>query len=96
MTVHADFVAVTQATCKSGASLRDQFKYGGCYKREAFAALKGVLKVACKSREEAIKEGWEEQRKANGAADEVGKLVRPETQCKEKEQLKVTTDISEL
>ena len=45
---------------RTGASLRDQFKFGGCYKHEGYDAVRAVVKVEVhKSRAEAGKEGWE-------------------------------------
>ena len=94
LTMHAGCMAVTQATREAWATLRDQFKRGGCYKHGTFAVLKEVLMVDVrKSREEATEEGWEEHWKGNSAADEVAKLVRPKLQRKGKEQFKVISNI---
>ncbi len=59
LTVHADRVAVAHATSRAGASVRDQFKYGLCYKHEGYKALRGVVKVdAHKSPEQSKSEAW--------------------------------------
>ncbi len=87
LAARADCMAVARATTRAGASLRDQFKHGGCYKHEAFAALKEVAKVeARKNREQAKQEGLESRWKGNNAADEIAKLSRPKLQCKEKQK----------
>ncbi len=58
VTAHADCMVVIHTTSKAGASLRDQFKYGGCHEHEAFA-LKEVVKAdAHEIREQAEKDGW--------------------------------------
>ena len=68
--VHADCMAVIQATSRVGASLRDQFKFGGCYKHEGCDAKRRVVKVdAHKGKEQAAKEGWGHHWKGNNAAD---------------------------
>ncbi len=57
LTSRPDCMPFTQATGKAGVTHRDKFKHGGCYKHEAFAALKEVVKVdAHKSHEQAVKE----------------------------------------
>ncbi len=43
--MHADCIAVLHATRRAGAWLRDQFKFGGCYKHEGYDALRHVVKV---------------------------------------------------
>ncbi len=69
-------MAVIHATRRSGASLRDQFKYGGCYQHEGYDALGQVVKVdAHKGKDLAIKEGWGLHWQGNDAADQTAKTV---------------------
>ena len=80
ITVHADCMAVIHAVRRPGAALRDQFKHGLCYKHAGYGALGRALKVdAHKGRDQATLEGWGEHWKGNDAADQVAKLVRPQT-----------------
>ena len=87
LTVHADCMAVIHAVRRPGAALRDQFKYGLCYKLAGYGALGRVLKVdAHKGKDQANAEGWGDHWKGNNAADEVAKLVRPMQTGNEKRQ----------
>ncbi len=79
--------SVAHATSRAGASLRDQVKYGACYKHEAFAAIKEVVKVDVRqSGDVAKQEGWDAHSRGNNAADEIAKLDRPKLQCSAKKQ----------
>jgi hypothetical protein len=85
--INADCMAVMHATNKPGSTVRDQFKFGGCYKHEGYQALGLVQKVdAHKGREQAKAEGWEVHWRGNDAADQVAKQVRPKEQGDEQEQ----------
>ena len=80
-------MSVIHATRKPGAALRDQFKYGLCYKHAGYGALGQVLKVdAHKGKDQANAEGWGAHWKGNDAADQVAKLVRPKQTGNEKRQ----------
>ena len=62
LTVHADCMAVIHAVRRPGAALRDQFKYGLCYKHAGYGAFGKVLKVdAHKGKDQANAEGWGDQ-----------------------------------
>ena len=102
ITVHADCMAVIHATRRPGASLRDQSKYGGCYKHEGFDALGQVWRViqarrirrtgasrqvdAHRGKDQATAEGWERHWEGNDAADQIAKAVRPKLVGNEKQQ----------
>ena len=76
--VHADCMAVIHATRRPGTLLRDQFKYGGCYKHEGYDARGQVVKVDThKGKDLAIKEGWGQHWRGNDAVDQTAKTVRP-------------------
>ncbi len=87
-------MAVAHATRRAGASLRGQFKLGGCNKHGVLVALKEVVKVdARKNREPAMQADWEAHWNGTSTADEIAKLARPRLQCKEKEQQSVISGI---
>ena len=76
---------------KVGDSLWGQFKFGGCYKLEGYDALLRVVKVGAHERHhQAANEGWEHHWKANNAADEIAKQVRPK--LNEKKQKKAVAN----
>ncbi len=90
ISVHADCMAAIHATRRPGASLRDQFKFGGCCKHESYEALEQVMNLdAHKGRELALAEGWAQHWKGNDAADQVAKQVRPKQTGDDQAQMKV-------
>ncbi len=85
--MHADCKAVTHATSRAEASVRDHFKYALYYKHEGHKALRKVVKDdAHKSREQSKSEGWEDHWRGNGAAHATAKMARPKLQCDAKTQ----------
>ncbi len=87
-------MAVIHTTRRSGASLRDQFKYGGCYKHEGYEALGQVVNVdAHKGKDLAIKEGWGLHWQGNDAADQTAKTVRQKLVGNEKLQQRAVANL---
>ena len=76
--LYVDCQAVVQALRWPESTVRDQFKFGGCYKHPHFKSFGIVHKVdAHKTKEHAMANGWLEHWKGNAAADEIAKAMRP-------------------
>ncbi len=90
-------MAVIHAVRRPGAALRDQFKYGICYKHAGYDALGQVVKVdAHKGKDQAIAEGWGGRWKGNDAADQVAKLVRPKQIGSETRRISASTNTRQV